>query len=258
MPVITLTSDWGYKDPYLGAVKGAIVSKLPEATIIDISHQVPSFNIEQAAFVVKNAYPEFPDGTIHILAVNTEESDKAPHTIVFTDKQYFIGTDNGIFSLLFDKKPEKIIEINIPQESDHFTFSTRDRFIAAAVMLAKGKDLSELGTKKETLNEKILFEPVITGNIIKGHVIYIDNYENVITNIRESLFKSLGKGKKFAISLRTHEITRISSSYNDVPPGEILALFASNGLLEIAMNQGNAGGLLGIRDKDLVRIEFFD
>ncbi|MBN1340601.1 MAG: SAM-dependent chlorinase/fluorinase [Bacteroidales bacterium] len=258
MPIITLTSDWGYKDPYLGAVKGAILSKIPGATIVDISHRVPSFNIEQAAYILKNVYPEFPDGTIHILAINTEESDKEAHTAVFTDNQYFIGTDNGIFSLIFDKKPEAIVELTIPQESGHFTFSTRDRFINAAMMIANGKKLQDIGTLRQGLNEKILFEPVITGDIIKGHVIYIDNYENVITNIKETLFKSFGKGRRFSISIRTHEINKISTSYNDVPPGEILALFASGGLMEIAMNQGNASGLLGIKIRDLVRIEFFN
>jgi len=114
----------------------------------------------------------------------------------------------------------------------------------------------ELGNIKDNIIEKMLFNPVIDKNVIKGHVIYIDSYENIITNITESFFKEMAAGRKFSILFRTYEITRISSSYTDVPAGEILALFDSNNHLEIAMNQGNAAGLLGLNYKDLVRIEF--
>lgn len=256
MPIITLTSDWGLKDHYLGAVKGKILTKIPNATIVDITHSIPSFEIEQAAFIIKNSYKNFPEGTIHIIGINTEESDKMPHTVVEVDKHFFIGTDNGIFSLIFDKQPDRIVELNIPQDSNFFTFSTRDRFINAAEHLAKGKAIEELGDVTDKIIEKILLKPVTDKNIIKGHVIYIDSYENIITNITEAFFKEFAAGRKFSILFRTYEITKISTSYTDVPTGEILALFDSNNHLEIAMNQGNAAGLLGLDYKDLVRIEF--
>ena len=256
MPIITLTSDWGLKDHYAGAVKGAILSKIPEATIVDISHDIPSFEIEQAAFVLRNSYKNFPDGTIHIIGINTEESDKYSHLAVKIDNQYFIGTDNGIFSLIFDKTPEEIVELQIPQDSSFFTFSSRDRFVSAAAHLAQGKKLEELGVKKETIAEKILLKPVADKDVIKGHVMYIDSYENIITNIREPLFTEVAGSRKFTIYFRSYEIRKISSSYNDVPIGEILALFDSNNHLEIAMNQGNAAGLLGLDYKDMIRIEF--
>ncbi|MCD4744912.1 MAG: SAM-dependent chlorinase/fluorinase [Bacteroidales bacterium] len=256
MPIITLTSDWGLKDHYVGTVKGSILSKLPEAIIVDISHQIPAFNIEQASFIIKNCYQNFPKGTIHIIGINTEESDKNPHTVVFVNGHYFIGTDNGIFSMIFNKKPDKIIELDIIQDSDVFTFSTHNRFIKAAVHLAKGKKIEDLGTVKNTLNEKILFEPVVNDNLIKGLVIYIDSYENIITNIKEPLFMEISKGRPFSINFRSNEIKRISKSYNDVPIGEILALFGANKHLEIAINQGNASSLLGLYYKDPVRIDF--
>ncbi|MEZ5082541.1 MAG: SAM-dependent chlorinase/fluorinase [Bacteroidales bacterium] len=256
MPIITLTSDWGLKDHYAGAVKGAILSKMPEATIVDISHQIPSFEIEQAAFVLKNSYPDFPKGTIHILAVNTEESEKFAHVVIEKDGQYFIGNDNGIFSLLFEEVPENIIELTIAQDSDYFTFSSRDRFVKAAVHLAKGESLTELGSPKSGIVEKILLKPVVDQNVVRGHVMYIDTYENIITNITEPFFKEIRKNRKFSIIFRSYSISKISQSYTDVPPGEIVALFDSNGYLEIAMNQGNAAGLLGLGYKDMIRIEF--
>ncbi len=256
MAIITLTSDWGSKDHYAGAVKGVILSKMPDARIVDISHNIPSFEIEQAAFVVRNTYPNFPPGTIHILGINTEESDKHAHTAVEMDGQYFIGTDNGIFSLIFDRKPDKIIELTISQDSDFFTFSSRDRFVKAAIHLAQGRKIDELGEQKTSIVEKMLLKPVHDSNVVKGHVMYIDSYENIITNITESFFKEARKNRKFSIIFRSYEISKISRSYTDVAPGEILALFDSNGFLEIAMNQGNAAGLLGLDVKDMIRIEF--
>lgn len=258
MPIITLTSDWGTKDHYLASVKGTILKQVPEARIIDISHDIPPHNLSQAAFILKNCYRDFPEGTIHLIGVSTEESDVNPHTAVKANGQYFIGADNGIFSLLFDGQVERIVEIEIMQDSDYYTFSSRDRFVKAAAVLANGTDISKLGTEKKELNQKFLFEPVVEENVIKGIVIYVDNYENVITNITRDKFKEIGKNRKFVISFRGEEIRRIYESYSDVPVGEILALFGCYGHMEIAMNNGTASSLLGLDPDDPVRVEFFD
>ena len=259
MPIITLTSDWGLRDHYLGAVKGALVSQVPEATVIDITHSIPVFDLNQAAFIIRNFYKNYPAGTIHILAINAEASIETPHTLVVHEGHYFIGADNGIFSLIFDEPPEKIIELEVMQDSDYFTFPTRDVFIKVAVHIAKGKPVDELGHPKQSLLQKIPFAPVIDGDLIKGKVIYIDNYENVFTNISEPLFHSMTRGKKFAILLRSanYRITEISKSYKDVVEGEMLALFSTTGLLEIAINQGKASSLLGLKIDKSVLIEIF-
>ncbi len=258
MPIITLTSDWGTKDHYLASVKGAILKQVPEARIIDISHHIPPHNLTQAAFIIKNCYRDFPDGTVHIIGLSTEESEQSPHTLVVAHGQYFIGADNGIFSLIFDETPEKIIEISLMQDSEFFTFSSRDRFVKTAAHIIKGDELSKLGHERETLNEKFLFAPVVEHNVIKGMVIYVDNYRNVITNISRQKFKEVGKNRKFTITFRGEEIHNICDSYSDVPVGEILALFGCNGHLEIAMNNGKAGSLLGLNPDDPVRVEFHD
>lgn len=256
MAIITLTSDWGLKDHYLSIIKGRILKLLPDTRIIDITHNVPPFNSIQAAFILKNCYKDFPDGTIHIIAVNTEETAKFPHTLVCADKQYFIGTDNGIFSLILDSKPEKIIELTTPQDSDYFTFSTRDRFVKTAVHLAKKNKADELGDNKDSLIEKISFKPVTGQNVIKGMVVYIDNYENIITNISQEFFQEFSNGRKYKIILRGETLKAIHNSYTDVPFGEIVALFNTSGFLEIAINQGNASSLLGLYQNDTIRIEF--
>jgi len=258
MPVITLTSDWGHKDHYLASVKGKLISQLPDVRIVDISHEISPFDLNQASFVFRNSFKSFPDNTIHILGVNSEASIHTPHTVVMAEGHYFIGADNGIFPLILDKPPEKMVELEIFQETDYFTFSTRDVFIKAAVHLANGKPIEELGPEKKEINERISFKPVIEGNVIRGKVIYIDVYENLIINITEPLFKSTGKGNSYTISFRTpgYQINNISKSYNDVPEGEMLALFGSSGYLEIAMNKGKSSSLLGMDIDDAVRIEF--
>jgi S-adenosylmethionine hydrolase len=257
MAIITLTSDWGLKDFYLAAVKGAIYSRLPGVVVVDISHQIPSFDLNQAAFIIRNFYRNFPPGTIHILGINTEASIDSPHTLVVHEGHYFIGSDNGIFSLIFDETPEKIIELDVIQDSDYFTFSTRDVFVKVACHIAEGKPVEELGLQKQKILSRISFKPVIDGNLIKGKVIYVDSYENVFTNITETQFKSMTRGKKFVIQFRSssYRLTDVFRSYNDVVEGEMLALFSTSGHLEIAINRGKASSLLGLKIDQPVLVE---
>lgn len=258
MAIITLTSDWGSKDHYAGAVKGAILKLLPGAQIVDISHQIPPFDLNQAAFIVRNFYASFPEGTVHILAINAEAAIETPHTVVYYHGHYFIGADNGMFPLLFDDKPTRIIEIDVIQDSDYFTFPARDVFVKVACHLASGKPMEELGHPKDQLLQRMAFQPVLQGNMIKGKVIYVDNYENAFVNISESLFRSIVKNRKFAITFRTanYSIEEISKSYKDVNPGFMLALFSSSGYLEIAIREGKASSLLGLKMDQPVTVEF--
>ncbi len=256
MPIITLTSDWGLKDHYLAAVKGTIYSLFPDAQIVDISHQIPQFDIAQGAYIIRNSYSFFPKGSIHIIGINTVASIETPHIAVEYNDHFFIGADNGIFSLIFDSEPDKIIEIEIPQDSDYFTFSTKDVFVKAACMLAKGTNIIELGSPLTELNDKLRLKPIIDENSIKGMVIYVDVYENVITNISENQFKRVQKGRDFVIEVRKNLIKKLSKSYTDVREGDILALFGSNGLMQIALNSDKAKSLLGLDYYESIIITF--
>jgi len=260
MPVITLISDWGPRDHYTGAVKGAILRHDPAIQVVDITHEISSFNILQASFVLRNSYKEFPEGTIHIIGVNTEESEEQPHIAVSHKGHFFIGADNGIFSLAFDEPPEKAIEIDVLQDADFFTFSTRDRFVKAACHIAAGKPMEELGFVRTQLTEKHHFKPVIESSLIIGKVIYIDGYENIFVNITREIFEKYRQRRSFEIQLRhaEYQISKICRSYSDVKEGEYVALFSSTGFLEIAINLGTAASLLGIEVDDLIRIEFTD
>ena len=149
--IITLTSDWGSSGYYAAAVKGVILSQLPDATIVDITHAIQPFDLGGAAFALKNSFPSFPTGTIHIIAVETVESEKRPHAVVKAHGQYFIGTDSGVFSQIFNEFEESYT-IDVPQDTDSFNFCERDRFAKVAVLIAQGVPLSEIGKRREGNN----------------------------------------------------------------------------------------------------------
>ncbi|HOX77312.1 MAG TPA: SAM-dependent chlorinase/fluorinase [Bacteroidales bacterium] len=258
MPIITLTSDWGQRDYFLAAMKGKLMTLLPEASIVDISHEISPFNLKQASFVIRNSYPHFPKGTVHVLSVLTEMNNKTPHLAVQYDGQYFIAADNGIFSLIFDKQPEKIIRLSVQASNGIKEKPARDRFIEAAVHLASGKPVEQLGEPLGEWREQLHFHPVVSGDVIRGVVIYVNRYENVITNITKDLVEKTGRGRNFIIEFRGEIIKGIKHSYQEAPIGEIVALFGSTGHLEIAINQGNASSLLGLDINDPVRVEFKD
>jgi hypothetical protein len=257
MAIITLTSDLGLKDYYVASVKGAILSQYPEANIIDITHQIPPFDIIQTSIILKNCYNDFPPGTVHIVGVNSEKDKNVPHIAAQYKGHYFIGADNGMFSLIFDEEPDRIVEI-IFQDIPFTTFATKDIFVRAACLLAKGAEISSLGKTRSHLEQKSMFRAVSEGDLIKGMVIYVDHYGNVLTNITKSMMEEIGKGRTFTLYFRggDYNISKIHQYYHDVPEGERVALYNSSGFIEIAINKGNANKLFGIKQGDPIRIEF--
>lgn len=260
MAIITLTTDLGIKDHYVGVVKGSILKQCPSVNIIDITHEITPFNILQAAFTLKSSFQDFPEGTIHIIGVNPENNSKVNHLVVEHEGHYFIGSDNGIFSLMFDEKPNRIFELNIVGNENALTFPTKEIFCQAACHIANGGTLELIGRPCNDILEKTLYRAVSVGDIIKGMVIHIDHYGNIITNVEETFFKAFGNNRDFVIEFRdgSYDINSISRSYSDVVEGEKLALFSSSNLLEIAINKGNASKLLGIKNLDSIRIMFHD
>ncbi len=258
MAIITLTSDWGISDFYVPAVKGAIYSALPNVNVVDITHNVKPFDVKSAAFIVKNCYKNFPNGTIHILAVDTEESTDNPHVALKVNDHYFVGTDNTIFSLIVDKDPYEAVIIDVMQDTDFYTFSTRDRFVKVAAMLCNGSSLNEIG-KPYQIKESMEFKPSYDSSSIHGLVYYIDAYENLVTNIPYTLFEQIRAGRKFTIKFSgKYRINKIHKSYQDVPVSEMLALFGTHGFLEIAINYDKAASLLGMHHDSSVDIYFED
>jgi hypothetical protein len=258
MPIITLISDWGLKDYYTAGVKGHILSMYPEVAIVDITHEVNAFDIKIAAYILKNAYPNFPKGTVHIIGVETTESPEQKHIAFELDGHFFVGTDNGIPALLLDKNtPEKIIELEVMQDTYSFTFSERDLFAKVAVHLAKGLPIEELGSPLNSFFECLPIMPHEENNRITGTVEYIDHYGNITTNISEELFKRYIKGKTFKIKLPLNsQITKISDSYDDVPTAEPVAIINASGYIEIALNKDNFSKLFNYDTGHTIIVEF--
>ncbi len=258
MAVITLTTDLGLKDYYVGSLKGAILKEIPNANIIDISHDIPPFDIAVASFCVKNIYNDFPKGSIHIIGVAPGADEQTRHLAIEKDGHYFIGADNGMFSLIFDTPVETIYEIQLSDSSSSQTFPTKDVFVKAAAIIARGEGLEKLGRKAGNIQERMIFRAISEGNIIKGMVTYIDTYGNVITNISKQLFSDFGKNRNFGIIFRRADYTidEISDNYNLVPEGEKVAIFSNSGFLEISINKGNASNLFGLKLYDTIRVEF--
>lgn len=256
MAIITLTTDFGLKDHYAASLKGALMRQMPSAQLVDVTHQIPPFDFGQAAFVLGHAFQEFPSGTVHLVAVGSGGSGRYNHIALKLQGHYFVGCDNGIFSLLStDHQPELIIQLALSGKEPS-TFVARDLYLPAAIKLANGIPLEKLGLPQTSVSQLIRQISPPEEDVLKGTVIYIDSFSNFITNITGDEFDRVGKGRLFSIDLIRDEITELHRTYGDVPSGAIVAFFNSAGVLEIAMNNGNAAGLLNLKLNSVVRITF--
>ena len=275
MAIITLTTDFGEKDHFCSATKGAIYSELPEVKIVDISHSVSPFSIPEAAYIIQNAYSSFPKGTIHIIGIDAEINPENKHIALKLDDHYFICANNGIMSMICSEiAPEKIVEVNI-HDKIQTSFPVLDVFVKVACHIARGGTLDVIG---KTINE---IKPIknVTPYVnddktqIIGSIIYIDNYGNVVTNIRRSFFETIQKGRSFEISARNYKFKTIYNKYSDIVNFEIpeekrndegrgLVVFNSGDFLEIALYKsnsttvGSASSLMGLGIMDTVTVNF--
>lgn len=276
MSLITLTTDFGIKDHFVGAVKGAIYSNLPDTKIVDITHQISPFNITETAYILKNSYKSFPEGTIHIVGVDSELSKDNKHIAIELDNHFFVCPDNGLISMIASEiKPTKIVEINIHDRIES-SFPVLDVFVQVACFIARGGNLTVIGKEIKEFKQLIEIKPKVNQaqNQIIGGVVYIDNYGNVITNVSQKMFQEIGKGRRFKATARRYAFTKIFTKYNEVTgesahesiqyDGSKLAIFNSAGFLEIAIyrsNLGTVGGastLLGLNYRDPIIIDFFN
>ncbi len=274
MSFITLTTDFGTKDHFVGAVKGAIYSELADAKIVDITHEISPFNITETAYILKNSYKSFPEGTIHIVGVDSELSAENKHIAIELDNHFFVCPDNGLISMIASEvKPTKIVEINIHDRVES-SFPVLDVFVQVACFIARGGNLTVIGKEIFDFKKIIEIQPKVNQqqNQIVGGIIYIDNYGNVITNISKKMFQEVGKGREFKISAKKHYFSKIFTKYNEVASnstystqkyeGHKLALFNSAGYIEISIYRSNldsvggASTLLGLEYRDPIIIDF--
>ena len=275
MSIITLTTDFGNKDFFVASVKGAILSGVKNALIIDISHEIQPYNHSEAAYVLKNAYKTFPKGTIHIIGVESELTPENRHIAMLFEGHYFIGSDNGIFSMIKDDlKAEKIVEINI-HENESPSFYILDAFVKVASHLSRMGKLEVIGKAIKTIKQITNINPVVNNkeNQILGSVIYIDNYGNVVTNINRKFFNDIGKSRDYKIFARTVKFENIYDNYTDAidfsspkekreEDGKKIAIFNSANHLELGIYKsnpktyGSAASLFGLDYRDPITVKF--
>lgn len=274
MSIITLTTDFGLKDHFVGALKGKIITEHPQAQIIDISHNVDLFNISEASYTINAAYNSFPKGSVHLIGVDSERTLENKHIAMQWNDHFFICADNGILSILTQKiVPQKIVEINIHDRLPEGA-SDMDVFVKVACHLSKGGAMSVIGKEISAIKEINELQAVVASdfNAIKGAVVYIDHFGNCVTNISRKLIQEVGKGRAFEVKFGTKTIKSIHKSYSDFKiserftlkdyEGERLALFNEAGFLEIAIYKsnpstvGSATSLLGLKFRDVVTIQY--
>lgn len=247
MAIITLTSDIGRQDFLTGAIKGELLQINPNYRIIDISHDLTPFNYPQAGYMCRSAFKSFPSGTLHIVLINLFDK-QCDHLLLAKHNDQYIGiADNGLITMILEKKPEEVIAIPIKGGSKKNILSLVKVFANAFEKVLDEKDFDEIGNPNIEIEVKNPLRPKQGPQYIEGQILFVDNFENVIINITRQEFEEHGKGRKFKILFtRDAMIEKISETYGDVPESEKLALFNAAGYLEIAVNKGNAAGLFGL------------
>tara|TARA_Y200000002_G_scaffold125411_1_gene102944 strand:- start:3423 stop:4250 length:828 start_codon:yes stop_codon:yes gene_type:complete len=275
MSIITLTTDYGNKDYYVSSLKAKLISTIDNVNIVDISHDISPFNLAEAGYVLQGAFDEFPKGTIHILSVDSELTPENKHVVIKYNNCFFIGADNGVFSLIFrDTRPDQIFEINL-HSNYNYKISADDLFVKVAAHINRSGPLNVVGSEIKKIKEIYNLRPVVNkeGNQIIGSVIYIDNYGNVVTNITKKMFNEVSKTRSFTINARNVKFSKIHQNYSDAidfnlekknreEDGKKIALFNSLGYLQLSVYKsnpqtvGSASTLFGLNYRDPVSVYF--
>ncbi len=278
MAIITLTTDFGLKDYFVSSIKGAILKELSEVTIVDISHQISPYDTFEAAYIIRNSYHDFPEGTIHIIGVNSLSTTDQRPICVLINGHYFICADNGILSLIYQNhKPQEIYEITINPENLDSLFPEKNIFVPVACHLARGGVPSLIGVKRKKIKELNELKPNYRDDkFLTGNVIYIDRFGNVITNISRKSFEEVAAGRPYKIVLRQKDysitdVETIHNHYHDFVKvtskeyyaiGKEMCLFNSADFLEVTIYKSNpeitggANELMGLKKGDTITIEF--
>jgi S-adenosylmethionine hydrolase len=255
MAIVTLLTDSGESDHYVAAMKARILSINPGIRLVDITHQIQPCDIAHAAFVLRSVFREFPKGTAHVVGIHaTGQRDDAYMALQLED-HYFIGTDNGLFGLISEKPHQNLVELNTIN-SIQSTFPEKDIFAPAAAKLASGVAIADLGRPMASFKKMIDRQVKATKKQIAGHVIQVDNFGNLITNIPKEAFDTLSKDKGYMIQFGGEKFRRIHTQYNQAEEGECFLVFNSLGLLEIGIYKGHASELLGLAYGSMVNISF--
>lgn len=249
--IVTLITDFGLLDEYTGAMKGAILTINPRCQIIDVTHQVEPQDVLRAAFVLKNTYPYYPAGTVHVVVVDPGVGMKRRPVILQKGGHFFVGPDNGVFTFVLSAK-EKAEGFEITERKFFLsllseTFHGRDVFAPVAGHLSLGQDPGGFGPRAADFVRAEWPQPRLQGGKLRGRILFADSFGNLITNISRAEYGERIAGRSLQIKGKGWEINRIHRTYGQGKAGQPMALFGSCGLLEIAVHHGSAKKNLGLR-----------
>lgn len=252
MPLITLTTEWREDDFFNGIVKGKLSSGCPGVPIVNNAGGIPPLNIMHGAFVIRNTYNHYPEGTIHLIFISSEGNGLNPHLLVRANNHWFVGADNGMFNLILNSEPDLIISLRNETGADEITL-----FTGTAAALVRGESPESLGKPIPSVSEKVPLRATIDRNVIIGSVIFIDSYGNAITNITREIFSRVFEGRDYRILIKSNNYytEKISRFYYEEPVGEIVTRFNTLDLLELSINGANLCQLFAVDTGDAVRVE---
>lgn len=256
LAIVTLTSDYGEGSYYSGSLKGALMRAIPDVTIIDLWHSATPFDVNQASFMLSMVYSNFPVGTWHLLAIDTSPVSNKQILVVEQEGHYFIGADNGQFSLIFPQLPTKVYKVLIKPGMEFHTFPEKALFIPVIAQHLRTGQLKGIAEPGVVQNLRKPVKPYVEGNLLKGMVMLIDSFNNAVTNITKEDFETFTNGNSFRLLYwRKDSIDFVSKNYHREKDGEVLMLFNENGYLEIAMSKTRGAQLLGLKPGSMILIE---
>jgi len=257
--MITLTTDFGLRDEYVGLMKGVIKSINPMVPVVDLTHHIPPQNVRWAAHLIYYSFRYFPAGSIHVIVVDPGVGSSRQIKLMKAAGHYFLFPDNGVITKIINShKPEEIWEINNARyflEDISSTFHGRDIFAPVAAHLSVGVEPVDMGIRTSELYDMDIPEPEVEEDKISGHVIHVDQFGNLITNIEERLLRKLHtRYRDMIIKIGGQRIHGLSKAYTMVRAGDLLATLGSKGLLEVSVNHGDASSYLGLDEGDQVEV----
>jgi len=253
MGLITLLTDFGYRDHYVAALKARLLQLAPATTVVDISHAVEPFDIAHAVFVLNSVFRDFPAGSVHVVGVNDHGVGATPtwHAARF-EGHYFVAADNGLLALLCDGAPEELVALPAAETPS----PTRDVLLPAAVALAQGAALDTLGPIIEEFHRLNNRQVRLQDDRITGHVAHVDHYGNLITNISRNAVEVVGRGRPLTVHFGREVVRELLPHFSAAEPGEAVTVFNSQGCLCLGICQGNAAELLGLHFDSQVDVRF--
>ena len=249
-PVIALLSDFGTRDHYAGTMKGVMLGICPDATFVDITHDIPPHDVMDGALQLAAACRFFPSGTVFLAVVDPGVGSARRGIAAEAGDYRFVAPDNGVLTVVLrDLPPKRIVELTerrYARPTVSRTFEGRDRFAPAAAWLAKGTQLTALGRPVADYKRLDIPVPEITEDGVRGVVLRIDRFGNVVTNIDRRTFETAARGKSVQVMAEAHRIEKIVATYAEIPTDTVCALFGSTEHLELAANTASAAERLGI------------